>query len=181
MPLRLPLHCPPPSLLQLTTRRALITSRASFAGPLISSGVARYSTASTPGGASQQQRRRPLRYGLIGASAVGLFALLYTAPHRRSTNAASAGTDARPLAAQPVSSLLRSYVVWSLLSITPLIDAAPHLIEWAQSTSLPGVWSATEWIVRMSFFGQVSCSRMRRVREGMLMRALAVRGRRIIG
>lgn len=154
MPARLP-----PSL-HLTPRRALINSPTPCTRTLIRTRVARYSTASLPSGASQQQSRT-LRFGLLGLSAgvgLSLTALLYTAPLRRSSTEAeaSAASDARPLAAQPLSSLLRSYVVWSLLSVTPLIDAAPHLIEWAQGTSLPGVWKATEWIVRMSFFGQVS-------------------------
>ncbi|CEH17505.1 Proline oxidase [Ceraceosorus bombacis] len=64
-----------------------------------------------------------------------------------------AGPD-RPMISQPTSTLIRSYIVWSLVSLPYVTDIAPDLIQWSRSTSLPGVPSFATWLVRKTFFGQ---------------------------
>ncbi|PWN90376.1 FAD-linked oxidoreductase, partial [Acaromyces ingoldii] len=59
-----------------------------------------------------------------------------------------------PLATVPLSTLLRSYFVYTCCSFPSLIDAGPALIEWCRDTKIPGVWSLTEWVVRRTFFAQ---------------------------
>ncbi|PWN25541.1 FAD-linked oxidoreductase [Jaminaea rosea] len=50
--------------------------------------------------------------------------------------------------------LLRSYLVYSLCSFPTLVDASPALLQWAWTTSIPGVkWLATA-VIRATFFQQ---------------------------
>lgn len=50
--------------------------------------------------------------------------------------------------------LLRSYLVYSLCSFPTIVDASPALLQWAWTTSIPGVkWLATA-VIRTTFFQQ---------------------------
>ncbi|CAD6886992.1 unnamed protein product [Tilletia laevis] len=60
----------------------------------------------------------------------------------------------RPLSHLPFSALLRSYLVYTLCRFPALVDAAPTLIDWAETTSLPFVASMAHWIFRRTFFDQ---------------------------
>ncbi|GAK62652.1 proline dehydrogenase [Moesziomyces antarcticus] len=60
----------------------------------------------------------------------------------------------RPLRFQPVSMLLTNYAVFTLCSFSSLAKVGPSLIEWSSNTSLPFVWTATEYIIRRTFFRQ---------------------------
>lgn len=54
----------------------------------------------------------------------------------------------------PLSSLIRSYVVYTLCSIPALVDASPALLK--HTFAIPGVRWIAEKIVRGTFFAQVS-------------------------
>lgn len=54
---------------------------------------------------------------------------------------------------KPLSSLIRSYVVYSMCSIPALVDWAPSIL--ATLTTIPGLKQVTEAIVRVTFFDQV--------------------------
>ena len=53
----------------------------------------------------------------------------------------------------PLTSLLRSYFVFSVCSVPALVDWSPHIISFA--TSVPGLKQLTSVLVRWSFFAQV--------------------------
>lgn len=65
-------------------------------------------------------------------------------------------TSDRPLQRAPLSTLFRSLFVYSVCSIPFVVDAGPGIIEWCRDTQIPGVWKVTEFIVRNTFFKQVS-------------------------
>ncbi|KAJ1030649.1 hypothetical protein NDA18_001888 [Ustilago nuda] len=60
----------------------------------------------------------------------------------------------RPLRNQPISMLLTNYAVFTLCSFSSLAKVGPQLIEWSSNTSLPLVWTVTEYIIRRTFFRQ---------------------------
>lgn len=60
----------------------------------------------------------------------------------------------RPLRSQPISMLLTNYAVFTLCSFSSLAKVGPQLIEWSSNTSLPFVWTVTEYIIRRTFFRQ---------------------------
>ncbi len=66
--------------------------------------------------------------------------------------------DPRPFQHMPLSDLLSRYSVYLICGSMPwLVDRAPQLLDWAlNETSIPGVKPITEWIVRKTFFKQVS-------------------------
>ena len=53
----------------------------------------------------------------------------------------------------PLSSLIRTYVVYSFCSIPTLVDWSPAILE--TFFSIPGLQGITEAVVRATFFGQV--------------------------
>lgn len=55
---------------------------------------------------------------------------------------------------QSLGSLIRSYTVYTMCSIPPLVDYSPQILE--VLTNVPGVRQVTEAIVRATFFNQVS-------------------------
>lgn len=64
------------------------------------------------------------------------------------------GADKASGRPQPsLSSLVRSYVVYSMCSIPALVDWAPTILS--ACTSVPGLKQVTEAIVRVTFFDQV--------------------------
>lgn len=54
----------------------------------------------------------------------------------------------------PLSALVRSYVVYTMCSIPPLVDWSPKLLS--IMLSVPGLKQITEAFVRVTFFNQVS-------------------------
>lgn len=60
----------------------------------------------------------------------------------------------KPLRKESLGSLLRAYVVYSVCSIPPIVDASPAVLSFCQS--VPGLKQLTESIVRVTFFDQVS-------------------------
>ncbi|PWZ03042.1 FAD-linked oxidoreductase [Testicularia cyperi] len=60
----------------------------------------------------------------------------------------------RPLRSQPLSSLVTSYVVFTLCGFPSLAKVGPRLIEWSSNTQLPFVWDAAEYVIRRTFFRQ---------------------------
>lgn len=61
----------------------------------------------------------------------------------------------RPYRSLAWSDLLGRYMVFFLCSFPSLIDASPGLLDWAFASSIPGVKSLAEWVVRCTFFKQV--------------------------
>lgn len=53
----------------------------------------------------------------------------------------------------PLTTLLRSYVVYSLCAVPALVDWSPTIL--ATMFAIPGVKQVTEAIVRVTFFSQV--------------------------
>lgn len=53
----------------------------------------------------------------------------------------------------PLTSLLRSYFVFSVCSVPAFVDWSPHIISFM--TSVPGLKQLAEALVRRSFFAQV--------------------------
>lgn len=60
-------------------------------------------------------------------------------------------TEKKPV---PLSSLLRSYMVYSMCSMPLLIDWSPAILS--TLSSIPGVRQVTEFVVRHTFFSQAS-------------------------
>ena len=52
----------------------------------------------------------------------------------------------------PIGQLFRSYFVYSLCTIGPLVDKSPQIL--ATLTSIPGIGSVTEAVVRRTFYAQ---------------------------
>uniref|UniRef100_V5F2L5 Proline dehydrogenase n=2 Tax=Kalmanozyma brasiliensis (strain GHG001) TaxID=1365824 RepID=V5F2L5_KALBG len=50
--------------------------------------------------------------------------------------------------------LLTNYAVFTLCSFGSLAKVGPQLIEWSSNTSLPFVWTVTEYVIRRTFFRQ---------------------------
>jgi proline dehydrogenase len=67
-----------------------------------------------------------------------------------------AAEDCNPLARVPFRTLLRGYFVYTCCSIPILVDCGPAVVDWCRATSIPGVWSCFEFVVRNTFFPQVS-------------------------
>jgi hypothetical protein len=61
--------------------------------------------------------------------------------------------SAPPNLSQPLSSLLRSYVVYSLCSMPVLVDWSPTILS--ASLSIPGLKLLSEFLIRHTFFAQV--------------------------
>ncbi|CAO1635235.1 unnamed protein product [Parajaminaea phylloscopi] len=59
-----------------------------------------------------------------------------------------------PLTLLSNTDLARSYVVYTICSFPALVDAAPSLLEWASTTSIPGVKWISEALVKLTFFDQ---------------------------
>ena len=54
----------------------------------------------------------------------------------------------------PISSLVRSYVVYTMCAIPALVDYSPTILS--TMLAIPGVKQLTEAFVRVTFFNQVS-------------------------
>ncbi|ORY35407.1 FAD-linked oxidoreductase-like protein [Naematelia encephala] len=54
----------------------------------------------------------------------------------------------------PISTLIRSYFVWTLTSLPPIIDHSPKILHVLTHSSIPGLKTVTEFIVRNTFFAQ---------------------------
>ena len=67
---------------------------------------------------------------------------------------ANAGNGAaREQTLEPLSALLRTYVVYSFCSVPALVDMAPTILE--TLFAIPGLRGIAEAVVRATFFGQV--------------------------
>lgn len=86
----------------------------------------------------------------IGFAGLGL---LY---REKSFEDVSKSNEDNPLANVPFSSLFRAYFVYTCCSIPFLVDRGPALIDWCSETSIPGVWPTVEYLIRKTFFPQVS-------------------------
>lgn len=65
--------------------------------------------------------------------------------------------DPRPFKHMPFGDLLSRYAVFTMCCFPSLVERAPALLDWAlEGTSLPGVKSLTEWVIKKTFFKQVS-------------------------
>ncbi|KAJ6509120.1 FAD-linked oxidoreductase [Mycena vulgaris] len=91
-----------------------------------------------------------------GGIAIGLATLLtskvYADAAAVSLPATSKATHEDEATRSPLSTLVRTYVVYTMCSIPALVDSAPWLLE--TLTSIPGLRWITEAIVRVTFFDQ---------------------------
>ena len=55
----------------------------------------------------------------------------------------------------PLSTLLRSYIVYSMCSIPALVDYAPTILDTLMTSRIPFVKEVTQAVVRATFFAQV--------------------------
>ena len=58
----------------------------------------------------------------------------------------------------PLSSLIRTYTVYTICSFPTLVDYSPSILR--TLLSVPVVRDVTEWVVRGTFFAQVSSSKL---------------------
>ena len=65
----------------------------------------------------------------------------------------STNVDDSSIRSIPLTSLLRSYFVFSVCSVPAFVDWSPHIISFM--TSVPGLKQLAEALVRRSFFAQV--------------------------
>ena len=99
---------------------------------------------------------------ILVATSVAALALGLGLSKRKSLEDASksqskeGGVDCNPLARVPLRTLLRGYFVYTCCSIPILVDCGPAVVDWCKETSIPGVWSCFEFVVRNTFFPQVS-------------------------
>ncbi len=62
----------------------------------------------------------------------------------------------RTIGRPSMRSLVRAYVVYALCSSPTLVDASPAILKALTESRIPGVRSMVEWVVRRTFFEQVS-------------------------
>lgn len=60
--------------------------------------------------------------------------------------------DPRPFRHMAMNDLLSRFAVYSMCCIPKLIDAAPGLLDWGLTTSIPGVNLVTTWLIKKTFF-----------------------------
>lgn len=90
-----------------------------------------------------------------GICAVSVFALLRPAPADINESTDSDNDVEDPdIRKASLTSLLRSYFVFSVCSVPALVDWSPHIISFM--TSIPGLKQLAEALVRRSFFAQVT-------------------------
>ncbi|KAH7907860.1 FAD-linked oxidoreductase, partial [Hygrophoropsis aurantiaca] len=94
-------------------------------------------------------RTRPRRYA---RTAVSLAALTSAGAAAAIYHDADHSPSSSTLSTAPLSTLLRTYLVYTLVSIPPLVDAAPSLLSALLAT--PGLRIAAEAFVRRTFFAQ---------------------------
>lgn len=58
------------------------------------------------------------------------------------------------LAKTPLTSLLRSYAVWTLISFPSLVDASPAILDFTFKTNIPLIRPIGEFVIRNTFFPQ---------------------------
>ena len=63
-------------------------------------------------------------------------------------------TPSPSLAKAPLSELIRSYAVWSLISFPSLVDVSPALLDFTFKTSIPLIRPVGDFVIRNSFFPQ---------------------------
>ncbi|THH17140.1 hypothetical protein EW146_g3610 [Bondarzewia mesenterica] len=107
---------------------------------------------SSVSGPSTASSNRFLRYGLLSGGLLG--ASLYIGHNLSTIHADHAETrvteSRRPLT--PISSLIRSYAVYTMCSFPALVDRSPSILAFL--TSVPGLKQITEAFVRRTFFAQ---------------------------
>ncbi|KAG8957617.1 hypothetical protein FRC03_009968, partial [Tulasnella sp. 419] len=95
---------------------------------------------------------RQKSYRLATLTAVSLFAAGSVAVATSPLHADSEVEHPRNDRKQPISSLIRTYVVYSMCSIPPLVENATYLL--GVFTSVPVLKQITEAMVRITFFDQ---------------------------
>ncbi|WVQ74811.1 hypothetical protein IAR50_004417 [Cryptococcus sp. DSM 104548] len=110
------------------------------------------SSGSGSGSGSNTFRRRYLPLTLLPASLLLLPVFSPDSDHDSASDS-SATTSPTPshLSTTPLSELLRSYFVWTLISLPGMVDISPSLLSYLSSTPLRG---PVEWFVRNTFFSQ---------------------------
>lgn len=105
----------------------------------------------------QQKRSNVLPIGAVFTTLLGGAAFVHlSSPTRLDSSAACLETDSRPNQSndkESLTSLFRSYVVYSACSLPSLVDAAPSIISAAES--IPGVKQLAQALIRFTFFDQV--------------------------
>lgn len=97
----------------------------------------------------------PRRLYSLGLASGVLVATSLVVVHSQS--AIHADTEASATPSPPLTSLVRSYVVYAMCSIPSLVDWSPTILS--TCLSVPGVRTITEVFVRVTFFDQVSSQR----------------------
>lgn len=113
-------------------------------------------TSSSHDSQARPGRRKLVVFSVTGAGVaiVGL-SLNHWADSSRG-NSGKIDHQDRPLANVPFSNLFRSYIVYTCCSISLLVDCGPSIADWCTETSIPGIWPCFEYIIRHTFFKQVS-------------------------
>jgi hypothetical protein len=58
------------------------------------------------------------------------------------------------LSRTPLSALLRTYLVYTFTSLPLIVDYSPQILDLLTNSSIPGVKTLSEWVVRKTFFDQ---------------------------
>ena len=96
---------------------------------------------------SWHSRKLPIAGATAGVASMAAFGLALSAEECEEKETLS-------IAERSTVSLFRSYLVWTMLGIPRLVDAAPGLLDNMLRSSIPGVSLLTETVVRHTFFPQ---------------------------
>lgn len=105
---------------------------------------------------SSTRNRYALLFGTAATAILGLEVYKHKLKIEASESERNGGTDCNPLARVPFRTLLRGYFVYTCCSIPILVDCGPAVVDWCKATPIPGVWACFEFVVRNTFFPQVS-------------------------
>lgn len=114
--------------------------------PSSSSSSSSSSQSSSSGSSSSSHSRR--RTNIALGTSIILLGLGYT------LGKTDPSTHSPSLAKESTTTLLRSYLVWTLTSFPSLVDRSPQLLDTLFHSSIPGVKPISEFVVRHTFFPQ---------------------------
>lgn len=105
-------------------------------------------------GSQWHRQRRLAPIAVMTAAAASLLGVGIALSSDRDSDLKDAGEEKPAIARRSISSLMRSYIVWTVLGIPRLVDLAPELLDRLLQSSIPGIPLITEGLVRETFFAQ---------------------------
>ncbi|WWC71689.1 uncharacterized protein I206_105647 [Kwoniella pini CBS 10737] len=138
----------------LSRTSSRLISRYTPSSPSSSSSIRSLVTPTSSGSSSngKSSSRKYLPYALIGIPAS-----LLIMPTISAESPSDEDKPVKPLSsleASSLSSLIRSYLVYTLICTPGLVDYSPTILHSFTHSFIPGLKGITEYIVRLTFFGQ---------------------------